>query len=50
MYYPRMLLALCVLLCSDSTGTYSGRDHQLDVRIPRFDADVVIDGDLAASV
>src|SRR2546426_1775295 len=46
-----MLLAVCVLLhCSDSTRTYSGRDHQLDVRIPRFEADAVIDGDLADSV
>src|SRR5216110_3491090 len=45
-----MLLALCVLLhCGDST-TYSGRDHQLDVRIPRVEGDVVIDGDLADSV
>src|SRR5437773_6838222 len=44
-----MLLVLCVLLCSDST-TYSGRDHELDVRIPRFDVDVVIAGDLADSV
>src|SRR5438552_18474890 len=45
-----MLLAVCVLLhWSDSTRTYSGRDHQLDVRIPRFEADAVIDGDLADS-
>ena len=45
-----MLLALCVLLhCGDST-TYSGRDHQLDVQIPRFEADAVIDGDLSDSV
>src|SRR5438876_7106554 len=45
-----MLLPLCVLLhCGDST-TYSGRDRQLDVRIPRFEADAVIDGDLADSV
>ena len=51
-----MLLTLCLLLrCaggghSDPIGIYSGRDRQLDVRIPRFDADVVIDGDLADSV
>src|SRR2546425_5513642 len=47
-----MLLTLCVLLhCSaaDSLGIYSGRERQLDVRIPRFDADVVIDGDLGDS-
>src|SRR3989454_4177754 len=47
-----MLLTLCVLLhCSaaDSLGIYSGRERQLDVRIPRFDADVVIDGDLSDS-
>src|SRR4029077_7052690 len=44
-----MLLAVCLLLCSDST-TYSGRDRQLDVRIPRLEAEVVIDGDLADSV
>ena len=46
-----MFLAACVLLhCSDSTRTYSGRDRQLDVQIPRYEADAVIDGDLADSV
>src|SRR5213083_3474135 len=46
-----MVIAVCVLLhCSDSTPTYSGRDHEIDVRIPRFEADAVIDGDLADSV
>src|SRR5256886_11829965 len=46
-----MLLTLCALLhCSDSAPTYSGRDHQVDVRIPRFEADVLIDGDLADSI
>src|SRR6266480_1494873 len=50
-----MLLTLCLLLhCGaavpDSMVIYSGRQRQLDVRIPRFDADVVIDGDLADSV
>src|SRR5213595_3292215 len=45
-----MLLAALVLLhCCDSAPTYSGRARQLDVRIPRFDVDVVIDGDLADS-
>src|SRR5882762_3644379 len=44
-----MLLAVCLLLCSDSTS-YSGRDRQLDVRIPRLEAEVVMDGDLADSV
>lgn len=49
-----MLLTLCLLLgCAapapDSLGIYSGRERQLDVRIPRFDGDVVIDGDLADS-
>jgi hypothetical protein len=45
-----MLLAVCVLLCPDSTSSYSGRDHELDVPIPRLEAEVVIDGDLADSV
>src|SRR5213079_3558590 len=46
-----MLLAVCVLLhWSDSTRTYSGWDRQLDVQIPRFEADAVIDGDLSDSV
>ncbi len=46
-----MLLAVCaLLLCGDSTATYSGRDRELDVRIPRAEADVVIDGDLGDSV
>src|SRR5216117_690231 len=49
-----MLLTLCLLLhCGaavpDSMVIYSGRGRQLDVRIPRFDADVVIDGDLGDS-
>src|SRR3989441_2404866 len=47
-----MLLTLCLLLgCAapDSLGIYSGRERQLDVRIPRFDAEVVIDGDLSDS-
>ncbi len=44
-----MLLAVCLLLCSDS-ASYSGRDRQLDVRIPRLEAEVVIDGDLSDSV
>src|SRR2546427_133398 len=46
-----MLLAVCALLhCADTTRTYSGRDHQLDVRLPRFETDAVIDGDLADAV
>ena len=46
-----MLLTLCLLLhCADSIGTYSGRERQLDVRIPRFEADVLVDGDLGDSV
>ena len=44
-----MLLAVCLFLCSDSMS-YSGRDRQLDVRIPRLEAEVVIDGDLSDSV
>src|SRR5256712_9572718 len=47
-----MLLTLCLLLgCAapDSLGIYSGRERQLDVRIPRIDADAVIDGDLSDS-
>src|SRR5882672_7938827 len=50
-----MLLTLCLLLaCAshapDSLGIYSGRARQLDVQIPRMEAEVVIDGDLADSV
>src|SRR2546428_13797786 len=46
-----MILALCVLLlCSDSTSSFSGRDHRLDGPLPRLDAEVVIDGDLTDSV
>ena len=48
-----MLLTLCLLLhggVPDSIVVYSGRERQLDVRIPRFDAEVVIDGDLVDSV
>src|SRR5437870_451947 len=44
-----MLLTLCLLLAGashapDSLGIYSGRERQLDVRIPRFVAEVVIEG------
>src|SRR6059036_4254155 len=45
-----MLLALCVLLHCGDSATYSGRDRQLDVQVPRFEADAVIDGDLSDSV
>src|SRR5438132_11643065 len=45
-----MLLALCVLLHGGDSATYSGRDRQLDVQIPRFEADAVIEGDLSDSV
>src|SRR2546426_1148426 len=44
-----MLLALLLLLPADSM-IYSGRDRQLEVRIPRIEADVLIDGDLSDSV
>src|SRR2546423_4051471 len=45
-----MLLAVCVLLHGGDSTTYSGRDHQLDVPLPRFEADAVIDGALSDSV
>src|SRR5256884_8544013 len=44
-----MLLALLLLPPADSM-IYSGRDRQLEVRIPRIEADVLIDGDLSDSV
>jgi hypothetical protein len=42
-----MLLALLLLTqagASDSSRVYAGRDGRLDVRIPRIEADVTIDG------
>ncbi|MFN2572059.1 MAG: DUF5916 domain-containing protein [Gemmatimonadales bacterium] len=48
-----MLLALCLVLQLapiDSALVYSGRERRLDVRIPRFDADVVVDGNLDEGV
>ena len=40
-----MLLAVLVLLhCCDSASTYSGRERQLDVPIPRFEAAVEAHG------
>jgi hypothetical protein len=43
-----MLLTLSLLLqLADSTPLYSGRDRQLDVTIPRFDADITVDGELS---
>ncbi len=46
-----MLLTLLLLgQLADSVLIYSGRDRQLDVRIPRVEADIVIDGDLSESV
>src|SRR3954463_41918 len=45
-----MLLTLLLLgQLADSALSYSGRDRQLDVRIPRLEADVVIDGALSES-
>src|SRR6266566_4474254 len=47
-----MLLTLCLILhCTfpDSPGIYSGRARQLEVRIPRVQADIVVDGDLGDS-
>jgi hypothetical protein len=42
-----MILTLCLVMqLADSALTFSGRDRQLDVRIPRFDAEVAIDGSL----
>src|SRR3989440_4491321 len=46
-----MLLTFLLLFHpADSMPVYSGRDRQLDVRIPRIDADVLIDGDLTDPV
>jgi len=45
-----LLAGLVLVHCCDSAPTYSGRDHQLDVQIPRFEAEAVIDGDLSDSV
>jgi len=45
-----VLAALVLLHCCDTAPSYSGRARQLDVPIPRFEADVTIDGDLADSV
>src|SRR6266576_5668366 len=46
-----MLLTLILLgQLADSALISSGRDRQLDVRIPRLEADIVIDGDLSESV
>src|SRR5205085_9298004 len=45
------LLAVGALVhCCASAPTYAGREHQVDVRIPRVEGDVVIDGDVADSV
>src|SRR5438045_1807015 len=48
-----MLLLICLLFSgasTDSLGIYSGRERQLNVRIPRFETDALIDGDLSDSV
>ncbi len=44
-----MLLPMLLLLqagAPDSARVYSGRDRQLDVRIPRVEADIAVDGEL----
>jgi len=41
--------ALPLALSTDSLGIYSGRARQLDVRIPRFESDALVDGDLQDS-
>ena len=43
-------LPLPLALSTDSLGIYSGRARQLDVRIPRFESDALVDGDLQDSV
>ncbi len=40
------LLALSLQAAPDSGPVYDGRQHQLHVRIPRFDTTVVVDGSL----
>lgn len=45
-----LLLVHGALPVADSLGIYSGRERQLDVRIPRFEADALVDGDLRDSV
>jgi Domain of unknown function (DUF5916) len=45
-----MLPSLFLLLHCCTTPIYSGRDRQLEVRIPRIEADALIDGDLSDSV
>src|ERR1041385_7467394 len=49
-----MLPPLCLLLPApfpaDTPLIYSGRDRHLDVQLPRFEADAVIDGNLSDSV
>jgi len=53
--YRDMLLTLSLLVCTtqaapDSLAIYSGRERQLDVRIPRFESVIVVDGSLTDSV
>src|SRR4051812_46538047 len=48
-----MLLALLLLACSDGTdppATYNGRAGELDVRVPRQEAEPVVDGKLDDAV
>ena len=45
-----LLTAFCLLCAAPDSLLYSGRDRQLDVRLPRFDADALVDGNLRDSV
>jgi hypothetical protein len=44
------MLAVPRLTVAQAAATYVGREHQLDVRIPRIDADAAIDGRLDDAV
>ena len=47
---PTLCLVVHCAIPADTPVIYSGRDRHLDVQLPRFEADAVIDGNLSDSV
>src|ERR1041384_2896347 len=47
---PTLCLVVHCAIPADTPVIYSGRDRHLDVQLPRFEADAVIEGNLKDSV
>jgi hypothetical protein len=50
MFLPCLVAAACAALFQPSPDVFSGRAGQLDVRVPRIDAPIAVDGQLTEAV